>query len=397
MPGQSVAQLISGPCLMTYRGATFRSKGDVTLDLALETFVVETGILGQVDERTREHPVRLHFVPGGEWANLGVLFPYQTTPFGDYVTPQRTIFAISGSVDVYCPSHGYLAGDAVVANAYGGTIVSPLVANGTYYVHPVSSDAFTLHNSYVDSISGANPISLAMGAGVTRLVTNNPLTIQTQAGQLFTYGNAAVVQMPEIIGSAVATTLGEVIFEAFLVDGDDWSAPNSLFTQVLNPWPGDPTFNPQNILTEEISAAWGALVPWNLFSTKAGWRVRFAMTLTPVEVDSVGIITRRLSNLVVTAHSTPIGIQEADLTTALYLQGTNAGRGRSLAAYGNDLKLSAVAGNFGVRIYNAALKGGPEMFSLKLDRIGEVTWVATRTFNAGVPQPLFWVGTQAVS
>ena len=396
MPGQSITQLISGPCLITYRGATFRSKGDVTLDLALETFVVDTGILGQVDERTREHPVRLHFVPDGEWANLAVLFPYQNAAFGSYVTPQITVFSIAGSA-VYSPSNNLMAGDLVYAAAYGGSIVNGLAVGVPYYVHPISADAFTLHTTYADGVSGANPIGISMGTGTTRLVVNNPLTIQTQAGQLITYLNAAVVQMPEIIGSAVATALGEVTFEAFLSDGLDWSATNSLFTQVANPWPGDPSFNPQNILTGEISASWLGSAPWNLFSTKNGWRVRFAMTLTPVEVDSVGIITRRFSNLVVTAHATPIGIQESDLQTALYLQGAGAGRGRSLAANGADLKLSAAAGNLGVRIYNAALKGGPEMFSLKLDRVGELTWVATRTYNAGVPQPLFWVGNQAVS
>ena len=75
----------------------------------------------------------------------------------------------------------------------------------------------------------------------------------------------------------------------------------------------------------------------------------------------------------------------------------NAARGRSLATYGNNLNLSAVAGNLGVKLFNAALRGGPEMFSSKLDRVGELTWVATRTYNAGVPQPLFYVGAQAVS
>lgn len=396
MPGQSVAQLIGGPCLMTYRGATFRSKGDVTLDLALETFPIDTSILGQVDERTREHPVKLHFVPDGEWSNLTVLWPYALTYFGDYITPQRTVISIANN-QIYSPSNNLIAGDAVIAQAYGGTIVSGLTAGVLYYVHPVSADAFTIHLTYLAAIAGSSPITISIGTGTTRLVVNNPLTIQTQAGQLITFLNAAVVQMPEIIGSAVNTAVGEVTFEAFLADGQDWSGTNSLYTQAATPWPGDPSFNPANILTGEISSVWGALAPWNPFSTKNGWRVSFAMTLTPVEVDSVGIVTRRLSNLIVTARAIPLGIQEADLQSALYLQSTNAGRGRSLAQYGNNLNLSAVAGNLGIKLYNAAMKGGPELFSNKLDRVGEITWVATRTYNAGVPQPLFYVGAQAVS
>lgn len=396
MPGQSVAELIGGPCIITHRGGTFRSKGDITLDLAIETFNVETSLLGKVDERFREHPIKIHFVPDGEWTNLGVLWPYANTFFGDYVTPQRTVFSITANA-IFSPSHNLIAGDAVVPNAYGGSIVTGLTAGVLYYVHPISADAFTIHLTYAAGVAGTSPIAITLGTGTTRLVVNNPLTIQTQAGQLITFLNAAVVQMPEIIASTVNTAVGEVTFEAFLADGQDWSGTNSLYTQVNNPWPGDPSFNPANIITGEITAAWGASAPWNLFTTKTGWRISFGMTLTPVEVDNVGIVTRRYSGLDVTARAIPLGIQEADLQNALVLQGVGAGRGKSLASIGTDLKLSAVANNFGVRIYSAAMKGGPEIFSNKLDRVGELTWIATRTFNGGVPNPLFYVGAQAVS
>ena len=312
MPGQTVTQLIGGPCLMTYRGGTFRSKGDVTVSLALETFPIDTSALGQVDERTREHPVRIGFVPDGEWSSLSVLWPYANTQFGTYITPQYTVVSISGN-QIYAPGSYVISGDAVYAAAYGGTIVSGLSSNTLYYLHYISPDAFTIHATYAAAVAGTSPISISMGTGTTRLVVNNPLTIQTQAGQLITYLNVAVVQMPEIIGSAVATAVGEVTFEAFLADGQDWSGTNSLYTQVANPWPGDPSFNPANILTGEITAVWGALAPWNSFSTKNGWRISFGMTLTPVEVDSVGLVTRRLSNLVVTARAIPLGIQDVQI------------------------------------------------------------------------------------
>ena len=396
MPGQSVTQLIGGPCLITYRGGTFRSKGDVQASLALETFPIETSILSQVDERVKEHPVHISFIPDGEWTNLAVLWPYANAAFGSYITPQYTVVSITSNA-IYSPAHNAIAGDAVYVAAYGGSIVTGLSQGVLYYIHPISADAFTIHTTYALGVSGASPIAISIGTGITRLVVNNPLTIQTQAGRLITYLNCAVSKMPEIIGSTVATAVGEVTFDAFLSDGQDWSGTNSLYTNVANPWPGDPSFNPANIITGEITAVWGPTVPWNLFSTKSGWRISFAMSLTPVEVDSVGLVTRRYSGLVVTARATPLGIQESDLEAALYLQGTSAGRGRSLAAFGTDLKLSAVAGNLGIRLYNAAMKGGPEIFSNKVDRIGELTWVATRTFNGGVPQPLFYVGAQAVS
>lgn len=396
MPGQSLTQIIGGPCLITYRGGTFRSKGDVTLDLKLRTFAVETAILSQVDERVSDHPATIKFVPDGEWSSLQVLFPYASVPFGDLITPQRSFGTIVSNA-INSPNHNLIAGDAVYVNAYGGTITNGLSAGVLYYVHPVSADAFTIHTTYANAVAGTNPITVSSGTGTTRAVVNNPLTIQGLDGKLTTFFNAAVAQMPSIEASAVRTLLGEVTFEAFLVDGQDWSGTNSLYSVVNNPWPGDPSFNPANILTGEIYAVWGASTPWNLFTSKTGFRVDFQMQLEPYVVDNVGTISRRYSGLVVTAKAIPIGIDVSDLATALYLQGASAGRGRSLSNNSANLNISASANNFGVKLFNAALRGGPSIWSNRIDRVGELEWVATRSYNAGVPQPLFYVGTTSVS
>ncbi len=395
MSGQRVTQIIGGPALITYRGATLRSKGDITLETLLSTFAINTSILGQVDERVNEHPVSIRFTPDGEWSNLGVLYPYVNMPFGTLITPQLTLGSIVGNAantpNVYLSA---MNGDAVYVDAYGGTITTGLATGTLYYIHLASSDAVTFHTNRADALTGANPIAISAGTGITRAVVNNPLTIQTVAGQLITFLNTAIVQMPGIVGSTIQTITEEVGFEAFLVNGKDWSDANSLFTNVANPWPGD-SFTPANILTQPIAASWGNAAPWSSFNTKTGWRIGFALTLDPLEVDAVGIISRRLSNLVVTARATPVGTTEQDVFDAIKLQGTNAGRGRSLGTYGANLDLSGTG--FFVRIYNAAVRGGGQMFSSKLDRTGELTWVATRTFSAGQPNPLFYVGSSALT
>lgn len=397
MPGQSLTQVIGGPCLITYRGATFRSKGDVTLNQALSTFPIETSVYGQVDERVNERPVRLTFVPDGEWTNLGVLWPYAAFPFGSYITPQQAFGAIAAS-QITIPGHLFTSGDAIVAQVQGtGTITVGLVAGQTYYVHVINANTVSLMNTYADAVAGTNPVTISAGTGRTVSVVNNPLQIQTLDGYLWTFLNAAVTRMPGLNLSTVTTAIKEVEFEAFVVDGQDWSGTNSLYTYAANPWPGDPGFNPQNILTGEIQATWGSTPPWTLFDTKTGWDVEFAMELTPVEVDNVGLITRRLSNLVVTARSIPIGVQPSDVATAIRLQGANSARGMSLAAAGNNLLLSATANNLGCKLFNAALRGGPSIFSNKLDRIGELIWVATRTFNSTGPNPLFFIGNTQVT
>jgi hypothetical protein len=394
MPGQSVTQIIGGPAIITYRGATLRSKGDITLETQLETFAVNTSLLEQVDERVSQHPITIRFVPDGEWSNLGVLFPYQNTFFGDFVTPVRTLGSITDSA-ASAPNHNLTSGDAVVPRVYGGTIMTGLTAGVTYYVYAVSPDALKFMVARADAVAGTNAIAISAGTGITKIAVNNPLTIQTVAGRLLTFYNCAVTQMPGIVGSSVQTLLDEVTFEAFLADQQDWVDSNSLFQDEASPWPGDTSFDPDNILTAPIVAVWGGTAPWNSISTKNGWRVNFEMTLEPIEVDNVGLVTRRFSGLVVTARAIPVGITESDLMTAIKLQGSGAARGRSLGATGTNLDLSA--SGFFLRLYQAALRGGPQMFSSRTDRVGELTWVATRSFSSGIAYPLFYVGTSTLT
>lgn len=399
MPGQSLTTVIGGPCLITYRGSTFRSKGDVLTGLALETFAIETSLYGQVDERVREGPIKISFTPDGEWTALSVLWPYANTPIGTFITPQVPIFSVAASQANVGSTAALLSGDAMVFGVQGvGSVPGGLVAGTLYYVHVISGTNISIHTTYANAVAGTNPIAITSGTGNTVGVVNNPLTVQTLDGFLWTFLNVAVVKMPNLTLSTVKTAIGEVQFEAFLADGVDWNATNARYTYAANPWPGDTGFSPAAILTGEIAATWRNMsAPWASFDTKDGWEVEFNMSLEAQPVDNTGIITRRLSNLVVRAKSIPLGVQPSDLTANLYLQGTNAARGRSLATFGNDLLLSAAANNLGCKLFNAALEGGPVVYSNKTERIGRLSWVATRTFGSSGINPLFSIGNQNVT
>ena len=388
MPGQSVTTILGGPALVSFRGGTFYSKGDIILELALQTFPVEVDAYRQVDERVRRMPVHCRFTPAGEWENLTVLFPYANMLLGDLVTPVRTMGVIINKV-VTLMGHRLQSGDAVYVTNSGGALPASLSALTLYYIYAYSGDAVTFHTNRADALVGTNPINVSGGTGTNRLVVNNPLTIQTFAGKLLTFPNAAITKMPVITGSAVETILGEVEFSAFLVDAQTPATTSSLYTLVDNPYLGDTSFVPASVLTQPITLDWGVATPWNAFQTKTGIRVDAAITLEDVDIDSLGTVTKRLAGIVVTARGQPVGVAESDVLNALMLQGTGAAIGRSLTATSNNLNLSATG--FYVRIYGAALRGGPLQFSSRNDRVGELTWVATRTFSGGVPNPLFAV------
>jgi hypothetical protein len=385
-----VALILGGPALVTYRGQTFYSQGDITLDPSIETFPIMVDRYQQVDERVKNQPIKLSFTPAGEWEALNVLFPYASTVLGDLITPVRTFGTVVPATNlITITGHGLTSGDAIRCSSTT-TLPAPLSPATLYYAKAVDPNTISLHPTYGDAIAGTNIIDITdVGTGTHKLVVNNPLVIQTFAGQQYTFPNAAVVSMPPITVSAVQTLLGQVTFECFLAEGANWSDANPFYTLAAVAAPNDTSFNPTNVLTQPATMGWGVTPPWSSFSTKSGVRVEFPLQLEAVETDMDGVLTRRLSGITVTARAVPMGLSESDIMTKLLLQGAGAARGRSLS--GANLEISATG--FWVRLYGAALRGGPQLFGTKSDRIGELTWVATRTFATGVPNPLFFVGT----
>ncbi len=221
------------------------------------------------------------------------------------------------------------------------------------------------------------------------ITTGDDLVIHTFAGKKLTFYNAAVTKMPTITASAIKTLIGAVTFEAFLknnTDPEDTAARFVIVDEALV----DTTFVPDNVLTQPYTAAWGAS-PWDNFETKAGWVIDPNESFETVTTDSLGQVSKRLMNLEVTAKAQPLGLSESQLMTKLLLQGTGAVRGRDLA--GDNLNL--VGDGVYIRLYGAALKMSAQHFAADKERLGELTWAATRTFTAGSPNPLFFVGTAA--
>ena len=399
MSGPSLTQVFGGPAIITYRGSTFYSKGDILVDVAPSTFDIETDAYGKVDERVKTQPMKIRFTPAGKWGDLGVLYDYSNSLLGDLITPVRTLGIVVGNL-VTAYNHGLTSGDAGYVTNVGGNLPTGLTSGVLYYVYAASGDAISFHTNRADALVGTNKISITNnGTGVNRLACNNPLVIQTldpSNPEQITFWNAAVTRMPNINCTATATLLEEVEFEAFLRDGtaaSDLTTPYYAVTK--SAFAGDTSFNPVNILTQPIVASWGASAPWSSFYTKAGVKIDFSLSLQDVDIDGYGIVSKRISNLVVTARLQPLGLDVNDLFNALQLQGAGAGIGRSLGQNGNNLNLSSTG--FYARLYQAGIKGGPELFSRSKERIGEVQFVATLSFNAGRPNQLFWVGSTALS
>lgn len=79
------SSIVRGPAVVTFNGATLYSKGDISLELGVETFEVATALHGKVDERVVTRVARVRFTPDGQYESLGVVWPYGAMNLGDSV------------------------------------------------------------------------------------------------------------------------------------------------------------------------------------------------------------------------------------------------------------------------------------------------------------------------
>lgn len=227
--------------------------------------------------------------------------------------------------------------------------------------------------------------SMNIGTSIFTAV-DRPLVIHTLDGKTVTFKAAALTKVPDINLSANKTRFGECTFTAIGSDNAAWTVADSLVAVAALAF-ADTTFDPANIKTEPVTAAWGAVAPWSSFLTADGFVVSHDLSFQDINIDTDGLVDMMLSKIAIRAKARPVGITELQLADALKIQGAGNPRGKSLA--GADLVITATTGV--VTVKGAALHSGGYEFGSAALRIGEVEWVGTRTLNLGVVQPLITV------
>lgn len=389
----NVATIIGGPALVTYKGQTFYSKGDISISGAIEAFAIETSIHGQLEERESGAPVSVSFVPAGEWEALAVLWPYQAPIPGQSIVRVRdvdTVDTVNDELDI--AAHPFRTEGPVRVFPVGvGVMPTGITAGQLYYARSVTADSISLHPTAADATADTNRVDItAAGTLPIRVVEQEPLVIHTLDGKVITFHVAAVTQQPDIAAATTETLIGQVTFECFRKAGEEATTDNSFWT-ITSAALSDTTFDPASIITQAYSGAWGGAVPWDDFSSKNGFRFSFPVNLAAIEDDACGVVGRRYVSGQATCTAQPTNVDESALLTKLGLQAAGAGRGRRLV--GDNLNVSA-AGVY-IRLYGATLRSGPQQFSSQNDRIGDLNWAAARVFTAGVPSDLFYLGTAA--
>lgn len=225
--------------------------------------------------------------------------------------------------------------------------------------------------------------------------TDFTLLIHTLAGTLITLQSAAITKMPDLDLSATKTAIGSITFTGIGADNTDWNDSSNLLAITSSAFTDADlgTLTLTEIMTVGYKATWGASSPWVNFNSSNGFRVSFDMGVRPIETDELGVVDMIFADLNVSASCMPLGVTEAQLLTAIALQETTTKRGGSLAAAGQTLTMQGYAtGDPSVVLSKAAVKQTGMAFGAATPRVSGTSFVATRTFTSGVPDPLFTIG-----
>lgn len=216
------------------------------------------------------------------------------------------------------------------------------------------------------------------------------LVIATLAGQVLTYGAAAVVQMPDVNLSTQKTLIGGTKFKCLRQDNTAWDDNTNRLLAIASTAFLDADwaqFDVTKIYTQAFAFAWGSS-PWNAIKTVDGATLNFDLKIEPVTSDEDGKVDYTLSDVGVMAKLTPIGVTEQNVIDAMKIQGTSAiKRGGAIDANASDFV--ATGANVSATLHKAALKTSGYRFGATALRLGELGFVSSRQFTSGKSDPLW--------
>lgn len=234
--------------------------------------------------------------------------------------------------------------------------------------------------------------------------TDKPLEIWTTSGKKVTFAAAALTKCPNLILSAEKHILGQAEYTCLGANNTAWSTASSLVAVSSVSWVDPASLALASVLQGTWSGSWAASGAWSAFTTENGFEIEFDVQTQPIKIDSDGTLTLVLTGFEVRAKCTPITtaaaseIGESELISALQMQGSGSGRGKSMynLASTYDLTITNDASaaqtpkqKLTVVLKKAAVKTAGMRFGHSVLRPGEVGWVANRTLSGSAITALY--------
>ena len=224
----------------------------------------------------------------------------------------------------------------------------------------------------------------AMGTSIFG-ATDTPIGINSMAGKQLIFWNAAVTKMPSLYLGADKMLYGDFEITAIIRQGlarSDamalYSAADVAFSTLTMPKPTVADF-----IRLPTVATWAISSPETIQAQK-GWQIDFPMELDWRVSADHGTFDARYQTGEVTAKCMPMNYGESRLAD-LKAQGTGADVGLDSRVQA-DLTLvqgEHSGGGLTLVLKNAAIDDVPMQYGDNLDRVPELTMLATRDFSTG--------------
>ncbi len=418
--------VISGPCLVGWRGYWFRSKGDVVITKETTLTPVTVDSFGVTDQRVNTVRHTIAFTPSGMIAKNesppATDFSILIEPYADAATepkPGQSLFRWDSTAIT-----GYATADAgaattITIGSTSGMVVGQYVTisgsstagyNGTWRIEAVTSStqlklgvAFTSDPTTDGTLSFSNALVI------------HPLLQSGGTEKIITFQNVALTGLPTLTFSATETVIGAVTFTALyhrkleatdvdaIVDYRTWTAPGS--TQLDDFYPDAIlTTPPQVRYGEDDVDAWTVddpvAAPWKDFCTANGMTVALSLGATDRVVDSCGLVDITFTDLTLTATGQPVGELVTDEEVQKVLRQQTMGSGYEGRKRGSSMKAATPmmlwirldGGVVDFKITSTSVSAAAANYGTTIMRNGDLVWQGLRTFSSGVRQPLFTVG-----
>lgn len=255
--------VLKGPAIITYKGQTFYSQGDITVSPEKGLFDVPTSVLGkQTDQRLKDAYYKISFIPSGEVtpALLDIFFPFGSQKVGSSifgaVDAPLQIISLNDVINNYTTFKNAAVSKPTKTNLKSSKTPFDAIeflclgANGVPFnaANRFLSQATKIVSGTVTGTSNANPDVITTGAA-HGLVVGDVLTIAGVKGDTAVNGVVYVLTTPSATTLTVSATQGGAAI-----------AGNAAFSGA-GTWQLGAPFNVTNIVTSGYEGSWATLIP----------------------------------------------------------------------------------------------------------------------------------------
>ena len=214
------------------------------------------------------------------------------------------------------------------------------------------------------------------------------LTIIGRNGDQIVYHNARITRMADLFLGVNAPIFSSALqFTALLKDNTEPNAANAYYTIGAGAYGDDAAFNTSlaNYKRQAYSAAWSGKAGLTAFQGDQGVNLAWQLGLEPHTNSNLGTIDMVIRDCAMTARAIPVQGTIAQYETAAGFQGRALGS-RVGAASGANLVFTG--SGVSITMNRAFATRWAPAFGQTPLRVGEMSWMTSRTFNAGALDPV---------